>query len=809
LSKKHKTHQPAGLSTAELRGRVERARREGRFQQALELAKQLHKAEPTPAHRGLLKEVYLGRAGQLRTQGHTRDAATVLEAAARADEADSGWLERLAIELMKLGEGARAQALLERVPEEARSGQLQGALADAAFLAEKDGRSTLPPGLQADYDRIVHAFAQAEAGRDEEAREALQGVSLRSPFLEWKLLLRGLQAFYQNDDARALENWQRLDPERLPARLAAPFRQAVDPTFRAAQPPPTQAALQQQFDRLQGSTLLPQLRNLRTALATAERSTASAFRQAEALLPALRHEAPHLLPRLAACFYWAIVDSGPDDVLRFARVFGKPPDDPNFNRLRALHADHAGDAEQAHHHWHLYEQEIASNPAVWVGGRADLARGLIWQHMGEIADSAPTEDQFSQLEEALGPQASQLEQLREVLGGRAPRPVRLQPSAEECFRKSLELAPDLQDPHTSLIEHYLHAGQNDKAEEAARDLLQRFPDHLETLQELAKLRAAAGDHAESLALLQRALDHNPLARDLRDKVSAAHMSNARVHAEAGHFDPARGHYQAALEVVSPRGACSVLCRWAAAEFKAANPGRGEELLGQARGRTDAALEPVFQMLVECVRLKLPAKLKQRFDQEFNAGLAAAPTGADAAALVGCLLSYSTTGVNYRGLKTHTKKILIYAEKARKDRKVKFTEEQLITLGGGLLALDSIRNARTFMQDAARKFPKSPHFPYLEAMTYFARDPDPSAVRRVTALLEQAERLAQAAQPDERIQSMLSDIRGRLEALEALNPSSRRDIFGRLFDMFGGGGPFGFVDEDEGDEDDWPRPGRWR
>src|SRR5271166_6113050 len=92
VSKKH--HKPAPPTTADLKARVERTRREGRFQQAMELVKQLYKAEPTAAHLELVKDTYLQRATQLRSQGYTRDAATVLETAARLDEKNPAWLEK-------------------------------------------------------------------------------------------------------------------------------------------------------------------------------------------------------------------------------------------------------------------------------------------------------------------------------------------------------------------------------------------------------------------------------------------------------------------------------------------------------------------------------------------------------------------------------------------------------------------------------------------------------------------------------------------------------------------------------------------
>ena len=143
-----------------------------------------------------------------------------------------------------------------------------------------------------DFDRTRLAFEQVERGEDEPARETLQGIGLRSPFLEWKLLLRGLQAYYLKDDARALENWQRLNPARLPARLAAPFRCRFDAAYRAAQPAAVQGLLQTQFDQMQGTRTRRKLRELRPALANRE-SMAPAFRQVEGLLPQLRRTPPN------------------------------------------------------------------------------------------------------------------------------------------------------------------------------------------------------------------------------------------------------------------------------------------------------------------------------------------------------------------------------------------------------------------------------------------------------------------------------------------------------------------------------------
>src|SRR5262249_2555495 len=142
-----------------------------------------------------------------------------------------------------------------------------GLIADAAFLQDKGGRDALPPDLRLDQDRIVQAFQQLESGQDDKARETLGLIGLRSPYAEWKVFLRGLQAYYQNDDQRALDDWQRLDSGRLPVRLAAPFRASIDPVYMKAQPGPVQNLLRQQIEFFQGGGFGPMLRSLRESLA--------------------------------------------------------------------------------------------------------------------------------------------------------------------------------------------------------------------------------------------------------------------------------------------------------------------------------------------------------------------------------------------------------------------------------------------------------------------------------------------------------------------------------------------------------------
>jgi tetratricopeptide (TPR) repeat protein len=806
--KKRKGHKPhhKTLPPVDLRGRVEKARREGRSQQALELAKQLHKQDPSPANRELLREVYLLRAQQLAGQNHTRDAISVLEVALHLEEPDgqpTAWLERVAGELARCGAPARALALLGRLPEEVTA-RVRCQAVDAAVEKEAAGRATLPPELHPEFDGILQAFQQLEQGQDEGVRQSLQGIGLRSPFLEWKVLLRGLQAYYQNDDERALENWRRLDPGRLPARLAAPFRFRIDSEFAQAQSPATQSALQRQADLFEGGALATSLRELRRALENRE-SLASAFRMADNLLPTLRVQASQLVPRLASCFYWAVLEVGPDEILRYQRVFGPPPDDPHFTRLRALAMERNGMLPTAQLAWQQYEEEIRQHPQHWPGEQAKRARALIWLHMGKNAVH------FADVSETLTP----------PFGFGPLTPPTMEPSAEHCFQQSLELAPDLPEPYEALFDHLLDEGKEARAEKVARRMLKRFPDHSEMLTRLADRCLEKHNHQEALELLRRALVHNPLDRRLRNRINEVHFALSADHLQAGRFDEALEQCRLAQEMGETGDVPMLVCRRAAVAFKAGDEARGEELIQEALSRAIAPLEVSHLMLIEVMRFKLHRSLKTRFDREFNRGLAGPLDGACAAALAHTVAALHKNRITYYGQKTHDKKVMGYLDRVlaiaeREWRasghrrapdpstRVDLTEKQMEVICDALVTLGSKKVARQFCQLGQARFPKNPYFYYFEARTYLDRAFEGGTTDwTLRQLLERAQQLARAIPPDDRQQQMLAEIEEYLEEIHQANP------FGRMFGSFGSFGPFGplgplgplFGGEDDFDDED--------
>jgi tetratricopeptide (TPR) repeat protein len=803
VAKKPRQHSQLSVSPAMLRARVERAAGEGRYQHALELGNQLFKLDPSLEHRGLLSRVYLGRAQDLRRQGYVRDAQTLLEHAAQFAEDDPARLEPVAEELMSCGALRRAYELAQRIPDSSALNRILARTVDAAIQQGAAGWKQLPEEGAGPFEQVLQAFAQLEAREDDRVRETLQGIGLRapavknhsplptphspaatSPFLEWKVFLRGLLAYYHDDDERALENWQRLDPARLPARLAAPLRFQIDPAYRQSQPPAVQAALQKQADRLQASGLVLPLRTLQAALADPQQLP-SAFRLAEGLVQALRQQFPRLVPRLAACFYWAIISTGePEDVRRYERVFGMPNDDPGLDRLRALLYEHQGDMAKAHQHWQRFEASVVRNPAAWPDGQAQRVRALIWCRMGSNAASVPDIDKIPDLPP--------------FLRDHPDRPRPLKPSAPECFRRSLELAPDLLSAHEELLQYYRQENNIAGAEQAARRLLEHYPESVPALEELADIRSHQKDYAEALTLLQRALNVNPLDRSLRRKIGLSHLFNARNHADAGRFAEARAEYQRALSYREGKDESTVLCKWAACEFKAGDSARAEELLQQALAESGSRLAVAFSMLIETIRLKLPPRLKNRFDAEFKEGLRERPTAAAAVSMAETAAGHQQAGIQYRGQKTHEKQVLTYLDQAAK---LDFSEEQLESIAESLLALKALKVLRKYTAHGRKRFPRNPNYHFLEAESYFAQGPYRFPAWKVQPLLNKAGELARAMPPDEKQKTLLEQIQHRQQMLGISNfllgPQSMgmfEEIFGHMLDM----DSFG---KDEGGDDD--------
>ena len=733
--------------TASLARRAEAALKAGRPTEALEHAKQHAREKPGPEAQAILQKCYLAVGAAVVERNIFREAHAVLSEAERLPVEDPAWWERLAELRADLGDHGRAVQLLEKVPGTTARPRILSRIGDRAIREGPAGKDLLPADLRPGFELVRKAFADYEAGRDDVAREALNGIGLASPFLEWKLLLRGLIAWSANDTPRALENWGRLTPDRLPARLAAPFRLTADKSFAATLPANRLPQVAQQADQL-GGGLNETLRRLRKQLAN-EDMIPAALETARVLVPELKRVSPDAVPRLANVVYWSLISGGqPEDMPRYNRVFGPPTDDPQFFRLQALVMEQTRRLDTAHGMWGKYEQWIAKTPARWPGPQAERARALVLERMGRLARDWLTDEGPDDFDD-IGDFFSFF--IRDDRKKPARKP--LKPAAEECFRKAGELAPDWSAPALELLREY--EDKPDKAIEAVEDLLKRFPDNLPILEAAAGLYEKLGDMVKAHEVLKRALSANPLDRGLRQQAAGLAVNAARRHAEAGDFSAARAGLREAADLGGPGLALSILAMSAAIELRAGDKGAADKHRESLMGQPDARLAGAYRIMVEGSRLKLKKPDLGPHQTAFTEGLAGPATVGEVAALLDALDQYRREPVPYRGLKTQEKKIL---DRVAAVAGSNLSEDDLVRLGLALHRLQLWKPLRELAERGMGRFGNNAYFAFFGAEVALSRQRSDYIGGRAATLYVRVKRQLDATKDDRyrRLQELLDE-----------------------------------------------------
>jgi tetratricopeptide (TPR) repeat protein len=761
--------------------RIARARQEGRTQHALDLTRQLFKHNQTEENRELLRQVTLERGKQLQAEGKINDAATVF-----SHLLTMGGAQELRAEatqcLASCGAAPQALASLPQLEDPALRQRVLQQAADAAIAKGATGKHALPAELHAGFDLVLHAFKHYEAGRDEEARAALQGIGLQSPFLEWKLLLRGLLAYHAdpNDDARALENWRRLDPNRLPHRLCAALRAGIDPDFLKAQPAAVQKSLQAKIAAQQGSAFAAPLRELGVKIQ--HENLAPAFRKAETLVKNLGRDFPQIVPRLGHCFFWAILDHGqPEDLERYLRVFGRPADDPELYRLEALALEMRAMWPEAHKTWQNFVEHVAKSPREWPGEIGTRVQAMIWSRMAENAMSN---------RRRRGKSANPFFDLF------ADQTAPLKPTSEQCYEKAIALAPDRLAGYIPLFELYRRGGKLAKAKKLGQQMHKRFPDRADTLEALGELCLETKDYKKAQEYFEKSIQANPLDLTLRGKLARARQKFGLKLTLENKYELARAQYEKALHLWD--GAKTpLLCQWAIAELKAGNTPRADELIARSLAEPDQRLACRYALVGESVRAGLPPKQKKQIGDDLKAALAQTPSPAEILVLLeSAAAQRQIHDEAFHGQKTQEKTILKFLDAIQFNA---FNEEQLQRLAAGLETLNARKPWFRCLNHARRHHLKNPSF-RLSFVDYYLMGGD-SQSHLAEEHLDAARRLVEAMPRGEQQERYLDEIKEKeafIAELKSRHPSMM-DVLDRIM---GGFGPDMDDDDYDGGEHPW-------
>lgn len=701
---------PKRPPTMALWGKIQKELRNGQFSQALTLAREFHALNPTDASSGAIRDALAGLIDQLLRHDKLSEARQHIDEAERAGEQTPAWLEQLIVFRARSGDWQGARRLIDRVPGCTVTAKALGFLVDRALRDPKNGKALLPPDLHAGFDAIIMAFAQYERGDDEGARNSLQAIGMQSPILDWKLLLRGLIAYSTSDDARMLENWQRLDATRLPAQIAAPLRFQLDPAYRSTLPPDQAKRIADRADRV-ALPMLASLRKVQRLLSSPE-TLPEALRQVRSQIGMLKMNAPQLLPKLANCFYWLIIMGGhPDDMEEYEGIFGKPADDPSFCRMIAMATESRGSFEEAHKEWGQYVNWIAAKSQQFPGEFGKRARAMIFLRMGDNAlenERVPDESDPENF----------LDFLRLELHGRMKKKP-LKPSAEACYHNAMELAPDWKEPLGRLLDMYAEQKQWEKAEAIGKKLVERFPDNSEALVDLAEILHHQEKDAEALDVLRKALQHNPLDNVLRTMVSQLTMRHGQELTLSGDFDAARAAFQESMALGPEFGNRTTKASWAACEFKAGNPEVARRLVAEVNEMPNGRVASAMLLTAETTRVKAGKAVQAEFKAQFEIALKGEMTFKELVQLLVAFNSYQSEEDRYYGFGTHEKKIIAKVQEAVERS---LPEPELANFGLLLAELRLSKPLKLLADQGRSRFPDNPAFRLFQAVQTILQRP---------------------------------------------------------------------------------------
>jgi hypothetical protein len=201
----------------------------GKHKVAVETAKEIHKAQATPASEALLVDAYAARIQSLIDQNLAAEAAALLEL---VRERYPSARERLNGRNGSAGTAAgRLEELVRPLNDPELSAERRAAIeaavsretGDIAALAECTALSSEHPLRQA-ASALQRAFLAVTGGPVGEEAVELPEVSHRSPLAPWKLLVRAIACFYRGEDDACARYLGAIKPESAPVRLIPAMR---------------------------------------------------------------------------------------------------------------------------------------------------------------------------------------------------------------------------------------------------------------------------------------------------------------------------------------------------------------------------------------------------------------------------------------------------------------------------------------------------------------------------------------------------------------------------------------------------------
>ncbi|MEW6378063.1 MAG: hypothetical protein AB1611_00495 [bacterium] len=589
-----------------------------------------------------LVQAYQGRMKELGDKGMHREAIELWEHVAKSYGREMDlpfYLEQL----FQSGEYPKASQVLYRNQEKIRDTkwfQKQESTLALLALAEVPGiLASVPP----DSPLVQHKHLVQEAlrvlaeGQEERVAEILQPIGLRSPYRDWKVLLKGLTAFYQRQDQEAQGIFNRISVEDSPIAGVIPlFNLAMQPdegNHKKAQSISLQPEEISFLKEMLGNRaeVLSLLRSLKQASQSdSGPAMARILRKLADYLPAdedrelLRQSSMGILARSSTVKGFA---------KSYQALWGVEPDPFERCRLSAIMHERKNGWAQANRSWQECLDVIKNDEAAShfpTEEEKNLALAQILRRMAEHTTKMfNPDDMFFRALFGFGPEDK--------------------PGPKEPFIKylteSLEYDPQDIQTYQQVIDYYRQRGRKKEVTEWLEKFIQVFPGQIDALIELAIDAFNRKAMQKALRFLDAALQHDPLNEKARDLKIMIHIISAHQRIWKKKFALARkdfGYAQTLLTSKTNNGRLQVT--WGMAEIIMADKTRGHSLIreGIQLGRDGVGI--YFHIFIEANLWGIPDSEIAPYKEVLDRKLRQEPTAEEIRQLIHLGLAYFRSGI---------------------------------------------------------------------------------------------------------------------------------------------------------------------
>ncbi len=649
---------------------------------------------------------------------------------------------------------------------------------------------------------IRESLEKLQTGDAEGGLLLLRDLPRSSPLSDWKFFVRGLAAYYQGNSVEARTNWDRLDGNRKAHRIADRLErlsQSDDKNLGEAD----LAVLEKQAF---GEPVLARLAELKGLLVNQE------WDKVNRLLVLLRHSlrrldrtfAERLTRILIRPFIHEASELDLDDGERLLKSFTRLAEplaiDPSWNRFWAIASDltEAGSA-RARDCWVKYVHDLATIPAFSPAERG-LAQAMVWNRVAMLYRGAA---------EQLETPDSLMGMLSMMMFMERPDPAereRFKKQTVECLEKSLALAPLHLPTYRMLIDVYNDWKNQAKLEAAARRLLEKFPDDLETLALVFDSTFRQDRLDEAMSFIQRARALKPLDPSLRMQEAAVRIGLARQSAVAGRFDQGRDQFRAAEEL-DPElsGKFSYLVRKAIFEAKASCCDESDRFLREAQTALPEPTPLWLALAIESTRYQMTPATTKGYVALWTSDLKKKCQSQTAGEMASSLGAYLELDIDYPGRDEQIAQVLIYLKRTTRLKYRQIDIERVCDLLGHMPEKKNADLLSKLVKHGLKLYPGSAQLNFQAGLDGLSKCSPPFINPGVARHLEKALELAEASKlPNE--MGLLPAIKKTLTLINEMSASVHNMPFGGDFFPFGapGLGPindWGFDDPDDNYWDD--------